>query len=103
MKNSTEKLQAKKSIEDQKKEDKFLFQFVSAEDGRRSEPFQGSWEAVTEILNHRKENEKPGNEDYILLVAVLDGKDTRIPPTPLITVKTFLEFESNQNKVAQNV
>lgn len=94
MTNSTEKLQAK-SIPEQKEESKFLFQFVSHENGKRSEPFVGSWNAVNEILKARKEDEAPTDEDFILLVAVLDGNDTRIPATPLITVKTFQEYHEN--------
>lgn len=92
MTNSTEKMQHK-PVEEQKKENKFMFQFVSHEDGKRSEPFVGSWNAVNEILKMREDGERPSNEDFILLVAVLDGKDTRIPATPLITVKTFLEYD----------
>jgi len=122
MKNSTERLKAKtyadhvietgeadydkyaekrdkqhKTIEEQKLEKKFMFQFVNHEDGTRSEPFVGSWDTVTEILNARKTDERPNNEDYILLVAVLDGKDTKIPATPLITIKTFEEISKKES------
>jgi len=118
MKNSTEKLRAtskepeklraegknpyveatkQRTIEQEKQEKKFMFQFVNHEDGTRSEPFVGSWDTVTEILNARKTDERPNNEDYILLVAVLDGKDTKIPATPLITIKTFEEISKKES------
>lgn len=82
-----------KSIEEQKKEKKFVFQFIDHENGKRSEPFVGSWDTVQEVLAARKEGERPNEKDYVLLVAVLDGKDTTIPGTPLITVKTFESYK----------
>ena len=104
MTNSTDRLQAK-PIEEQKKEKKFLFQFVSHTDGKRSKPFVGSWTVINEILDHKEDGEAPHDQDFILLVAVLDGKDTVIPGTPLITVKTFKEFENgpkNQDMASEN-
>lgn len=77
------------------KKQKFVIQFIDHESGRRSEPLVGNWSTVKEVLDLRKEGEKPEDKDYILLVAVLDGKDTTIPATPLITVKTFMDFEVN--------
>ena len=101
MKNSTENLKAKnmpekatESIEKQKEQGKFMFQFVDHETGNRSEPFIGSWQAVNEVLKARKEGERPVDQDFILLVAVLDGEETRIPATPLITVKTYQEYNN---------
>lgn len=95
--------QAKKarSVEEQKKEKKFLFQFVDHLEGSRSHPFVGNWDDVTDILNHRKPDERPGPKDYILLVAVLDGDDTQIPSTPLITVETFMNFSTQKKELAQ--
>jgi len=89
--NSTENTIAK-----QKMEQKFMFQFINHENGQRSEPLVGNWDSISEVLELRKDSERPHNEDYILLVAVLDGKDTTIPSTPLITIKTFLNFKDTQ-------
>ncbi len=88
------------SIEEQKKEHKFMFQFIKAQDGTRSEPFVGNWESVLEILDLRKEGESPQNEDYILLVAVLNKEETKIPATPLITVQSFLDYNNQPAKEA---
>ena len=84
------------SIEDQKKERKFMFQFIDHTDGRRSEPFVGNWETISEIIKLREGDQLPKNEDYILLVAVLDDEDTIIPSTPLITIQTFLDMTKNE-------
>jgi len=99
--NSTEKLKAK-PIKEQKNEKKFMFQFVNHETGQRSEPFVGSWNAVNEILKARQEGERPSDEDFILLVAVLDGKETTIPATPLITVKTYQEYNGEPKNAIDN-
>jgi len=98
--NSTDKLKAK-TIEEQKQEKKFMFQFVDHETGRRSEPFVGNWDTVSTTLSHVKEGDRPTPEDFILLVAVLDGLDTQIPATPLITVKTFMQFKSDQDSLKE--
>lgn len=83
----------KRTLEDHKKERKFMFQFINHENGQRSEPLVGNWDAVREVLDLRKEGERPTDEDFILLVAVLDGKETIVPATPLITVETFRKFK----------
>jgi len=103
MTNSTDNLTFKKQHKTTKenKEAKFCFQFVDHENGKRSEPFVGNWDSVQKILDRREDGERPNNEDYILLVAVLDGKDTTIPATPLITVETFTNFKTNQPKTAE--
>lgn len=88
--NSTEKLKAKPA------EQKFLFQFIDHETGHRSKPFTGTWDAVQEVLDYREKGEKPDDQDYILLVAIMDGEDTQIPSTPLITVKTFTSINSGE-------
>lgn len=105
MQNSTEKMTArnikkttdhiKAKMDKAEKKQQFVIQFIDHETGRRSEPLVGNWSTVKEVLDLRKEGEKPEDKDYILLVAVLDGKDTTIPATPLITVKTFMDFEVN--------
>lgn len=69
----------------------FIFQFVDAENGNRSEPFLSSWTQLIEVLQLRTEEQaKPTDEDFILLVAVMDGKQTHIPSAPLIKVGNFL-------------
>lgn len=70
----------------------FLFQFISKETGYRSEPFLSTWTQLQEILAERTEElPLPLDDDYILLVAVMDGKQTHIPTSPLITVGKYLE------------
>ena len=100
MTNSTENLKAK-PIDEQKKEHKFMFQFVDHETGKRSEPFVGNWDTVYATLEHVKEGERPLPEDFILLVAILDGENTQIPATPLITVKTFTQFKNDQKSIKE--
>lgn len=90
------------SIEEQRAERKFMLQFVSKADGKRSEPFVTSWTQLYESLVELEEGESPKGDDYILLVCVLDGEQTRIPPTPLITVDTFksnFNFEEGTKNV----
>ena len=70
---------------------KFIFQFIDHTNGQRSEPFLSSWTELKEVLELRKEGDKPTNEDYILLVAVMDNKQTHVPGTPLITVESYLK------------
>lgn len=77
---------------DQKQD--FVFQFVCADTGHRSEPFSTNWDQLKGILDARTEKlPKPTDEDYILLIAVMDKQQTHIPTTPLIKVKTFLEIQ----------
>lgn len=72
---------------------RFVFQFVDKETGHRSEPFLSDWTELAQILKMREEqeNQKPTDEDYILLVAVMDKKQTHIPTSPLVTVGTYLQ------------
>lgn len=70
---------------------KFIFQFVDHTNGQRSEPFLSNWTELKEVLELRKEGEKPTDKDFILLVAVMDSKQTHVPGTPLITVETYLK------------
>lgn len=101
MTNSTQNLKARdatremKSIDEQKKERKFMFQLISHETGKRSEPFVTTWDDLAASLVAARQDEeytlKEIDKDYILLVAVLDGKDTIIPATPLLTIKSYLE------------
>lgn len=71
-----------------------VFQFIDRETGGRSEPFVSNWNELGKILAARKEDQKPTNEDFILLVAVMNGEQTHIPISPLITVETFLTIQN---------
>lgn len=91
MLNSTEKLEAKETtIQEQKTESKFCFQIITKADGRRSEPFVCSWDDLYKTLGH--EENPIGPDDYILLAIVIDGDNTTIPKTPLVTVESFLKM-----------
>lgn len=85
------------TLEEEKQTKKFLFQLVSHLDGKRSEPFIQSWDGLTKALTTWRDDEpesfkeKNVYDDFILLVAVLDDKETTIPATPLITIKTYLQ------------
>lgn len=87
----------KLTLEEEKQTKKFLFQLVSHLDGKRSEPFIQSWDGLTKALTTWRDDEpesfkeKNVYDDFILLVAVLDDKETTIPATPLITIKTYLQ------------
>lgn len=83
---------------DLKKSQDFLFQFICHETGARSEPFVSDWRQMKEILLDREPGQKPADKDYILLVAVLDDKQTHIPKTPLIHVETFMDIQPNAKK-----
>ena len=78
-------------VNSEKKHD-FVYQFICAETGNRSECFLSNWTELAEILRLREQREdaKPTDKDYILLVAVMDGEQTHIPTSPLITVETYL-------------
>jgi len=83
----------KKTLEQEKQEQKFLFQFVNHENGERSEPFISNWDGILETLHKKPVDQVPSSKDYILLVAVLNGDQTTIPATPLITVESFMNFK----------
>lgn len=73
----------------------YVFQFIDHQTGQRSEPFLGRYDTLREIIETAKErNQKPADEDYILLVAVIgdNDEDTIIPGTPLISVKSFMDL-----------
>lgn len=72
---------------------KFLFQMIRKDDGSRSDPFAGDWDQLHDALSKTELDQ----EDYILLVAIVDPDDDTqmvIPNTPLITVKSFLEIKT---------
>lgn len=86
-----EPLVDQEEVNSQTKHD-FVFQFIDHETGYRSEPFISNWTELGNILDSRTiEEPKPVDDDYILLVAVMDGKQSHIPSAPLVTVKTYLE------------
>lgn len=104
MTNSTDNLKsrpANKTLEQEKQEHKFMFQFIDHLTGTRSEPFVGNWDTIHNTLSHIQPGERPGEKDYILLVAILDGEHTQIPATPLITVKSFMTFKNDQSKLKE--
>lgn len=62
-------------------------------DGSRSDPFSGTWDQLHEACSKSELDQ----EDYILLVAIVDPDDDTqmvIPKTPLITVQSFLEIKT---------
>ena len=85
-----EKINSK--VQEERKQMKFMFQLISAEHGRRTDPFVTNYVDLADAL--KKDNDV-SSDDYILLVAVLDGENTQIPTTPLITVGKFLEIQEN--------
>ncbi len=91
--NFTPTPEMKESIEKQKLEDKFVFQLISAIDGKRSDPFVTNWDDLRKVFNHVESDINP--DDWVLLVAILNGKETIVPSTPLITVKSFLAAANN--------
>jgi len=86
------------SLDEQKAQNKFMFQFISCKDGRRSEPFLTSWDGLQNTVKQIKKQEDCdiNDDDLILLVAVIDGKDTHIPATPLIKVSTFMKMQPSK-------
>lgn len=89
----------------------YIFQLIDHENGRRSEPLTGTYDTLAEILKEAKDRyQKPEDDDYILLVAVIgnDDEDTLIPGTPLIRVGTFLDtvdptrITNRENEETQN-
>ena len=80
-------------------EEKYLFQIVSAENGQRSEPFIATWNSISSVIEETQEKGEDVNiEDYILLVAIISGTETRIPGNPLIKIKTLLSLNTNQDE-----
>jgi len=113
--NSTEKMESrpidnqnanegpyKKTLEEQKKERKFCFQIIDHKTGNRTDPFVTSWDGLYETLGKGQEEDFPLLEDYILLAVVIDGPDTTIPKTPLLTVKTFMDIHTEANWSEEN-
>lgn len=97
----------------EEQEPRFMFQFIEGKTGRRTDPFVTDWDELATVLVKAEkdyveefiragEPEEypdlfPGKDDLILLVAVVQGKQTKIPSNPLITVKTFLEAHGEIN------
>ena len=81
--------------------DKYLFQIISADNGQRSEPFITTWDKLHQVFSEG--GDEVNQEDYILLVAVMNDKETTIPGNPLMKIKSFIElhtFESEQEAQA---
>ena len=79
---------------------KQIYQFISSETGQRSDPFEATWDDLYKVLQNQKSDEDPINEnDFILLCMVVDGENSSIPKSPLITVKSFMEFKDTQNSL----
>jgi len=71
---------------------KFMFQMIGHESGNRTEPFIGTWADVARSLAKLEEEKQ---QDYLLLVAILDPEDEQnmvIPKTPLLKIETFLNM-----------
>lgn len=87
----------KKTLEETKAEQKFCFQLIKKETGKRSAPFVTNWSKLYESFKNADQTDEnaPSQDDYILLVAVLDGEDTTIPTTPLITIRSYLAMMDN--------
>ena len=81
-------------VNQEKRKQAMMLQLISHETGERSEPFIANWQQLKETLD-KMEDDQVKPEDYILLVAVMDGEDTRIPRAPLITVEKFLSLGEN--------
>lgn len=66
---------------------------IKKADGTRSEPFAGTWDQLHDACSQSDLDQ----EDYILLVAIIDPDDETqmvIPKTPLITVQSFLDIKT---------
>jgi len=74
---------------------KFVIQIINHQNGNRSEPFEAGWDELAESL---KKAEEIDNDNYLLLVAVVDPENEkmRIPKSPLITIATFLDMFANE-------
>lgn len=72
---------------------RFIYQFISAETGDRSQPFVGTWDKLYKAIQENGEQNDIRDEDYILVVATLGDKDQiQIPGTPLLTKATFMKW-----------
>lgn len=80
-----------------------IFQFISHEDGRRSEPFTGTYRQLADVIRRSQEAQNfPAMEDLVLLVATCtqgDEEQMHIPHTPLVTVETLLNYFEGKQRV----
>lgn len=89
--------QDEQTVKDIKEEQaKLLFQFIDHENGSRSQAVTGNAGTIMEIIKAREPGQKPRNEDYIIVLAVLSGENTFIPETPIILVDSFIKLHPNQ-------
>lgn len=70
-------------------ETKFIFQLIAKASGARSDPFTATWPQLLDVFDTTEEA-IISSKDYVLLVAVLEGENTRIPNTPLISVEDLI-------------
>lgn len=68
---------------------KFIFQLIKKKDGSRSDPFTATFPQLLDIFDTTEEA-IISSEDYVLLVCVIEGENTRIPKTPLISVQDLI-------------
>ena len=87
-----ENQQIQETVNEIKKNERFMIQIINHENGYRSEPFLTDWDGLRTALKASEEN-GPTEDDYILLVAVMRDEETIIPQAPLITIKSFLEMD----------
>lgn len=99
--NTAEAVKFEEEINKEKKQTGMMLQIISAENGERSEPFIATWEELHQVLSKEMDMDESEmnvkEKDYILLVAVMQGEETRIPRAPLITIESFLKMEINKN------
>lgn len=83
---------------------RFIYQFISAETGDRSQPFVGTWDKLYKAIQENDEENAVRDEDYILVVATLGDKDQiQIPGTPLLTKATFMKWMAfSESEVANS-
>jgi len=62
----------------------FLIQLISADNGKRSDPFAADLEQLREVLRQTSDER---DSDYVLMVgAKVEGEDFQITNTPLTTI-----------------
>lgn len=85
---------AEKQLEE-KRQTGMMIQIISHENGNRSEPFIANFKELGEILNKEMETGESHihEKDFLLLVAIFQGEETKIPTSPIITIETFLKLE----------
>ena len=67
----------------EKQQSGMMLQIICQKSGIRSEPFMANFSELAKILNNEMEKDESNitPDDFILLVAVMNGEDTKIPTT----------------------